>query len=208
MRLRIHRTRCLTPEDFTIEAGLPVTTFARTMLNISASFSTRNLERALTEGARRGILDWPALSAVLRRGSGWKGIARLREVVERWNPESVLTKSDLEILFLRLAGDAGLPAPELNVDIGDIEVDYLWINQKMIVELDAYSTHGDVFSFERDRNRDAYLKSGGFEVFRVTDRMLATDADQTISRIGRMLKARTQMARFNISGSTLPPNPE
>ncbi|MGB0121319.1 MAG: type IV toxin-antitoxin system AbiEi family antitoxin domain-containing protein [Solirubrobacterales bacterium] len=204
VRLRIHRTRCLKAIDFTIHAGLPVTTFERTMLNLSSTLNTRNLEKALTEGERRGLVDRAALAKISCRGPGWKGIGKLREVLERWDPVSVLTKSDLEFMFLGLVAQAGLPVPGLNVHVGEIEVDCLWEKQKLIVELDAYSTHGDVFSFERDRIRDAYLKSGGFEVFRVTDRMLAGDTDRTMGLVKELFRSRSLAVKGEVPGSVLP----
>lgn len=197
-KLRIHRTRCLKGSDFTIHAGLPVTTFERTLLNLSSTLGTRNLEKVLTEGTRKGIVDRAALAEIAHRGPGWKGIGKLREVLERWDPISVLTKSELELLFLNLVGEAGLPVPGVNVHVGEIEVDCLWEERKLVVELDAYSTHGDVFSFERDRNRDAYLKAGGFEVFRVTDRMLASDTDRTMSRLKDLLRSRSRTIQVEV----------
>jgi very-short-patch-repair endonuclease len=83
----------------------------------------------------------------------------------------------------------GLPRPECNVAVLGYEVDFVWSEQRVIVELDAFATHGSAFAFERDRARDRALQAAGWSVIRVTARQLdealaavRADVERVLSR--------------------------
>ena len=90
-------------------------------------------------------------------------------------PEADGARSGLESSFIAFCGRRHLPAPEPNVRIGPYTADFLWRRQKLIVETDAYRTHGGPVAFEEDRERDLWLKTRGYTVVRVTDRQLDRD---------------------------------
>jgi very-short-patch-repair endonuclease len=89
--------------------------------------------------------------------------------------EPSLTRSEAEIAFLQLVRDAGLPAPETNVNVLGHEVDFLWREQKLIVEVDGFAYHSSRQAFERDRRRDARLQAG-FRVIRFTYLQIVNEA--------------------------------
>jgi very-short-patch-repair endonuclease len=66
-------------------------------------------------------------------------------------------------------------------------VDLLWAAQRLVVEFDGFSFHGDRAAFERDRRRDAELQASGYRVIRVTWRQLADRAGLVVNRIRRTL---------------------
>lgn len=78
------------------------------------------------------------------------------------------TRSDLELAFLRLCRRQGLPEPEINVQIGSFEVDFLWTGRRLIVETDGYRYHRGKAAFEADRKRDLRLREEGYEVIRLS----------------------------------------
>jgi very-short-patch-repair endonuclease len=90
----------------------------------------------------------------------------------------------LERKFLELCRAAGLPAPAVNVVIAGMEVDVVWREARLVVELDGHEFHRTRAAFERDRRRDAALQVAGYRVYRVTYRELAEDA------VGVMATAR------------------
>jgi very-short-patch-repair endonuclease len=102
----------------------------------------------------------------------------LREHLER-GIKPALTRSELEDVFLTVLETHGLPRPEVNVDLrlGDrfIEADFLWREQRLIVEVDGHGTHGTRAAFERDRERDRILQAHGWRVVRITWRQLHDD---------------------------------
>ena len=108
-----------------------------------------------------------------------------------WTKER--TRSDLERAFLRLLRAHELPLPEVNVNIGPYEVDFLWRPERLAVELDSYAYHGDRPTFTSDRARDRYLKVRGIEVARVSD----DELDQTPADVAVSLRALLQRRRAN-----------
>ncbi len=79
-----------------------------------------------------------------------------------------LTASPLELEFLRLCRRHRLPAPEANVRIGRYRVDFLWRNERLIVETDGFQAHHGRLAAAADRERDRYLTARGFAVVRFT----------------------------------------
>jgi very-short-patch-repair endonuclease len=83
--------------------------------------------------------------------------------------DRVPTRSGLERRFLRICRVYGLPRPEANVRIGSLLVDFLWREQRLVVEVDGYRYHSDRESFRADRARDRELNRRGFVVMRFAD---------------------------------------
>jgi very-short-patch-repair endonuclease len=83
--------------------------------------------------------------------------------------------------------EAGLPRPHVNTRVAGYEVDALWRDQRLIVELDAYGTHGSRRSFENDRIRDATLLEAGYRTLRVTGLRLEREPQAIGRAIGRLL---------------------
>jgi very-short-patch-repair endonuclease len=93
------------------------------------------------------------------------------------------TRSDLERHFLRLLRSHELPLPEVNQRIGPYEVDFLWRDAKLVVELDGYAYHSTRAAFTADRARDRYLTSRGFTVLRFADEEVEAAPDALRSRL-------------------------
>jgi len=96
----------------------------------------------------------------------------LRAVIAAFDPLAPQTNEGLERTFLRLIRKAKLPKPEVNVRVGDYEVDFLWREHKLVVELDSLQYHRTPTAFEQDRKRDIDLKRAGYTVLRITHRRL------------------------------------
>lgn len=186
--LIVHRSRYLPAEDLTLYDGFPVTTVARTFLNLSAIFPISRLESAIAEADRRRILDWTQLNEVSRRGTGWKGIRKLRSIIEMWNPGLSESKSKFERRFLRFCRDHLIPTPEVNVMVEDFEVDCLWSDRRLVIELDSFGFHRDRRTFESDRRRDVVLRNAGYEVHRLTYRQFADDPGYVLDQVLRRIR--------------------
>jgi very-short-patch-repair endonuclease len=96
-----------------------------------------------------------------------------------------LSRSELERRFLRLCRRHRLPTPEVNVRVGPFIVDFLWRDQRLIVETDGYRFHRGRSAFEEDRARDVELKLRGYEVLRFMYRQVVGDASQ-VARTARV----------------------
>lgn len=97
------------------------------------------------------------------------------------------TRSEAEERFLVLVGKARLPAPEVNVAVGDHEVDFLWRRARLVVEVDGYAFHSSPGQFERDRRRDAELSAAGLLVLRVTWQQIANEPEAMLVNLGQAL---------------------
>jgi very-short-patch-repair endonuclease len=82
------------------------------------------------------------------------------------------TRSEAERKLLKIIRDAGLPRPETNTRVAGYEVDFLWRDERLVVELDGWQFHGHRLAFERDREKQQALVAAGLRVSRVTWRQL------------------------------------
>ncbi|HEX9708621.1 MAG TPA: DUF559 domain-containing protein [Candidatus Thermoplasmatota archaeon] len=98
-----------------------------------------------------------------------------------------LTRTAAEATFLELVRRGGLPRPAANVVVEGLEVDFLWRERRLAVEIDGYAHHGGRAAFERDRRRDAALIAAGFRVVRFTWRQLVGESDVVLVRVAQAL---------------------
>jgi very-short-patch-repair endonuclease len=183
--LRIHRAH-VDPADATRRHGIPVTTPARTLLDLAATASTKDLELALNEAHLQRRVSSHSLNEQFSRYPRHRGAAALKRAT-RLDPR--LTRSEAERLMLDLVREAGLPTPEANVRIAGYEVDLLWREPKLIVEIDGYAFHSMRSSFERDRRRDQQLVAAGHRVIRVTWRQITDETIGVATRLATALAA-------------------
>jgi very-short-patch-repair endonuclease len=106
---------------------------------------------------------------------------------------AVEARSELELRFLDLAREAGLPAPQVNVLVEGFVVDAYWPCAHLVVELQGYAYHSDRAAFERDHARLARLKLAGYEVLALTWRQVTEEpawvAGAIRSLLGRVAAA-------------------
>ena len=100
------------------------------------------------------------------------------------------TRSSLERRFLRICAEYRLPQPEVNVRIGPHRVDFLWRDQRLVVEVDGYRYHSDRAAFEADRARDRELGRRGFRVMRFADAELADGTAVAASLLAQLRQSR------------------
>ncbi len=137
--------------DVTRHDGLPVTTPARTLLDLAATDGPADVDRRLQEARVRRLVDDDALRATLARNERRPGRPALAAAVA-----GPFTRSELERAFLALVAAHDLPAPRANVRLRGLEVDALWPERGLAVELDGRG-HATRAGHERDRRRDAAL---------------------------------------------------
>jgi very-short-patch-repair endonuclease/predicted transcriptional regulator of viral defense system len=185
--LRVHRTRSLDVQDVRLRQGIPTTSPARTLVDLAAIVGERELQRAVDEAeVRRLVRREELLAAVRRVGPGRRGSALLAEILGRDGPPA-LTRSQAEDRLLALIAAARLPRPGVNVHIAGHEVDLLWRDSRLVVEVDGYAFHSTRTAFERDRARDADLQAAGLRVLRVTWRQIVGEPFALIVRIAQAL---------------------
>ena len=91
--------------------------------------------------------------------------------------------------MLELIRAARLPVPQTNVRVGRYEVDMLWPEQRLVVEIDGFAFHSSRAAFERDRRRDAALQALGYRVIRLTWSRLVDEPHAVVALIAAALSA-------------------
>ncbi len=192
--LWIHRARRLHPDDVTVRDGIPVTTVARTLVDLTDVLGSDRVLRAIREAEFLRLLDHQALSAAVERAHGRKRLGVLREAVAAHRPGEIV-RSELEHRFLELVREAGLPAPETNVKINArgrrYEIDCLWREQGVAVELDGRAAHARTAAFESDRRKDAALSAIGLRPLRFTWLRVTREPADVIAELDGTLAAST-----------------
>lgn len=184
--VRVHRVRAIRPAEVTTVDEVPVTTPARTLLDLSASAEARELERAVAEAFARRLTSRSEIQELIAHYPRRPGIARLRSLLEVATGPA-LTRSEAEERFLALVRRAELPEPEANVEVAGFPVDFLWRSAGLVAEIDGFAYHSSRARFERDRRRDAVLVGAGFRVIRVTWRQLVRKHEALIASLGLAL---------------------
>ena len=184
----VHRTRRLDPEDRATEDGIPVTTVARTLLDLAEVLPAGDLARAIEASETLQLFDLRAVEDVIARSPGRRGLRPLRRALDAYRP-APFTRSPLEVRFLSLCRDAGFPQPAVNVEIAGLEVDAVWDDARLVVELDSRTFHDTSIAFERDRIRDATLQLAGYRVLRVTHRRLLREPEAVLHTVRQLLGA-------------------
>jgi very-short-patch-repair endonuclease len=164
-RILTHRVRRLDPRDVTRCRGIPVTTAARTLLDLAGVMSLDDLARAAHEAQVRRIVDAKAIAEALARRPNTKGAWKLREI---FRGEVRVTLSELERAFLALLRSARLPLPRTNRPTGTRYVDCQWPEHRLVVELDSYRYHHSRHAWEQDRRREREARARGNEFRRYT----------------------------------------
>jgi very-short-patch-repair endonuclease len=159
------RSRGLDARDVISWRNIPVTTVARTLVDLAARLDAAALARACHEaGVRHGTTP-EHVEAVLARRRTTAGAGKLRLIMRG---DVQVTLSGLERRFLALLGEAGLPSPRTNRPAGGRRVDCRWPEQRLTVELDGYRYHSSRHAWERDRRREREARARGDEFRRYT----------------------------------------
>jgi very-short-patch-repair endonuclease len=184
--VRIHRVRDLFPDEVTTVDGIPVTTPARTLLDIAPTVTSREVEQALAKAMRMRLVTHEEMRRMVERHPGHRGTSRLRRLLDVEGGPS-FTRSEAEEKLLEITRIARLPRPELNVNVLGHEVDFLWRNARVMAEVDGYAFHASVRSFAADRRRDAELTAAGYRVLRFTWADLTDGRMATVVRLAQAL---------------------
>jgi predicted transcriptional regulator of viral defense system len=196
----VHRTRVLDPQDTTVREGIPVTSVARTLLDLAVVLRPGDLEVAIDRAERLRILDLNAVVEVLQRANGRKGAATLRRIVTSY--ESSTQKSRLETAFKELLKRApDIPSPFFNALVDGQrrtnEVDAQWEREGLAVQVDGFEWHHTRRDREADARSDADLELAGYRVIRLTWDDVNVNGERTLKRLRVALAERGAVRRVS-----------
>lgn len=182
--IRLHHAADLHPDDRAVHSGVPVTSVARTLVDLGDVVTPDHVRAAFVRAEQLRLLDMKAIDAALARANRRRGPSVLREVVRAHDPRWQATRSLLELRLLDAITSNGLPAPEVNEWVGGrYMVDFLWREHNLVLEADGSQAHGTAGARRRDARRDRWLRLRGFTVMRTTWREVSGDAVSVVAAI-------------------------
>lgn len=181
----VHRAD-LPPEHVTTRHGLRITTLVRTILDLAAVLTPRELDRAFEQAqVRHGLRPEDVAAEVLCR-AGYPGTPKLRALLrDGVDPEGVA--SVLELRFLALCEQHGIPRPLVNVPFEGCRPDFRWPGALLVVETDSRQFHDTIAARRRDAQKDARLRAAGYTVIRLCWRDVVADPAAAVAAIREAL---------------------
>lgn len=169
----VHVSRAIPYET---KDGLKVTTPPRTLTDLADVLTPTQLQLATSTAERLNLV----VRQDLTPPPGRRTVTKQRHL---------FTRSQNERALFALCRRAGEPRPDVNVELGPWEADFLWPEHGLVVEVDAWHTHGNPRTFETDRLKDTFLDEIGLKVRRVTDVRLHHEPDAVLATIHKALAA-------------------
>ncbi len=172
-RLVVHESRRLDARDIKLVGGIPVTTPERTILDLASQFPRANYLEFVVQAARRKrLVKYESMKEMFDRHArrGLKGVSALRETLERWDPSSRATESEMETLLLQALRNSRLPEPVVQCDVTDAagrfvaRTDVAYPAFRIAIEYDSMQEHSDEFQIARDAARRNQLHAAGWVV--------------------------------------------
>jgi very-short-patch-repair endonuclease len=190
-RIEVHHAT-LDPLDVTVIRAIPVTTVARTLVDLAGVVPKDHLAKALSRAELNRVIDVRAIEAALERirGRSGPGHANLRAALAHQADHGpTLTRSELEDRFAALLTAHNLPPPQMNHHIEGFEVDAVWPERRLAVELDGYAHHRDKQAFQRDRGKGNALTRAGWRLLRYTYDDVVRRPARTAAELAEQLAA-------------------
>jgi very-short-patch-repair endonuclease len=186
--VRCHWARILHPIDCARVDGIPVTTLARTYLDLAEILNHGRLIDALEAAQRQNKLDVSALHAVIARNPGRHATHPLREAIAELDDQPPLIQSPAEQAFRELVRNYGLPQPQFNVYVEGELVDAVWWEQRLVAEVDGWNFHRSKRSFANDRRRDRKLVKAKFRAVRYTGDEVLGEPEAVAGELSELLR--------------------
>jgi hypothetical protein len=180
----VHRTGELADRDWRYVRGIPVTSPARTLLDLAARLDRAPLRSLVRRAQGTHRVNVREIFEVLTRLGPRKGSRRLAEIVAD-GPAPTRTVLEDVVLDLILAG--GFARPDVNkpihIDGRRIVPDFRWPAQRLLVEADSAAWHENKVAREDDAKRQALLEAHDERVLRVTWEQAIVHRTQTLARL-------------------------
>jgi very-short-patch-repair endonuclease len=185
--IKVHRCK-FAADEVTLRDGIPVSTVARTIFDLGERSAPHELKSAWDEADRLKLLRVPEVARVYELGRGRRRArARLKPFLLAEQRHVEDTASPLEDRFAAFVVANRLPPPQKNVLVDGDEIDALWPDARLIVELDSWEFHSHRAAFEKDRDRDADHLISGYHTIRVTHRRLSEQPERLAAQLRALL---------------------
>lgn len=191
----VHRVTSVPSIDRAVVSAIPVTSPARTLIDIAAVAAPTTVEEALDDALRRRLVSLSRLrwrvDDLARHGR--PGSALIRRLVSVRQSSVEVPRSVFETRVLRTLINAGLPSPVRQHEVRDrgrlvAIVDFAYRDRKLAIEADGYRWHSSRARWERDLVRRNALTALGWSVIHVTWEQLMKRPDEIVDRVRGALR--------------------
>jgi hypothetical protein len=177
--VRVHCHAQLHPDELAMHDGIRVTTVARTLLDLAAVLPATALRRAVGQADVLRLFDRHAVAPLLVRHPRHRGRRALEEVLRTWDePDRV--RSPQEETFPQLCARFGFPRPAINAVVLGMEIDAVFADHRIAVELDGYAFHSGAIQWEDDHEKRARLVAAGWTVLAYSWRQVQSDGGRLV----------------------------
>lgn len=201
--IRVHRSAHLTRADVTQIDAIPVTSVPRSLLDLAVVLTDSQLERTCEQAVLEGLFDMRAMSELLARSHGQRGVRKLRGVLARGDLGQDVPASGLERRFRDLCERAGLPPPEINrhLLLGNEyhKVDFLWRRERAVIEVDGARYHSTGWQRSRDAERDGLLRAQGYRAARIREEEIASRPERAAQTAVALIEESRRAASSTLS---------
>jgi hypothetical protein len=188
--LLVHETKLIRSSDLVQVDGIPVTSVARTLLDLGAVCTPTVVEIALEAALRRNLVMLTDLTATLRElgRRGRDGCGVLRSILDERAPHEATPESDMETFLRRVLLRHGLPAPVPQYVVRYhgrfvARVDFAYPEERIAVEYESYEHHTGKVALVRDSARRNQLIAADWTVVTATMRDLRAGGHELAATI-------------------------
>lgn len=189
-----HTTARLDAVDVCERRGIPVTTPARTLLDLGGVLPAEVVEGAMEDALHRGVVSAAALERTLGRAGamGRNGTATLRALLAGRYPGLAPTESPLEDDLVRLLHRSGLPEPVRQHVVGRpgdhlVRVDLAYPHHRVAIEAQGAAWHTGRARLQRDCDRLNLLTALGWRVLAFTSDDVRRRPRAVVASVGAAL---------------------
>jgi very-short-patch-repair endonuclease len=190
--LKVRRRPSLPEADVGTLRNIPITSPARTVIDLATVLGPKGLERAVNDADKLDLIDPETLRREVDARPGVPGVRPLRRLLDR--DTFVLFDDELERLFLPLALESGLPLPRTREMVNGFEVDFHWPELRLVVETDGLRYHRTPSAQARDALRDQTHTAAGYARLRFPHFQVRHEPDH-VRRVLRATVARLTRQR-------------
>jgi very-short-patch-repair endonuclease len=201
--LTVHESTRLDSRDIRLVDAIPVTTPERTILDLASQFPRANyLEYVIQAARRKRLLTHESTQSMFERNArrGLKGVSALREVLERWDPSSRPTASEMETMLLQALRKHGLPEPVVQYEVFDAagqfvaRPDAAYPEFRIAIEYDSKQEHSDEFQLASDAHRRNQLQATGYVVLSARHSDLRSGGTQICELVAATMRRNLEPA--------------
>jgi predicted transcriptional regulator of viral defense system len=191
----------LPPEHVTFARGVPVTTVARTVIDLSRILPFADGVVAGDAALHKKMTTLSELQAVLAYCDRWPGARRAKRATAFSDARA---ESALESIARVAFHQGGLPPPQLQAWVGDADqgvvigrVDFFWPEHRTVGEADGALKYSDSGRAVSQLRRDALLRAAGFEVVHFTWHEITVVPGQVVAALWRAFERGDGARRRN-----------